>query len=163
MGAMRFRHELTYDATPAEVFAMLGDQAFRERVCAAQEVVSADITITRTGDGFRLVTTQVQKTAGLPAIARKFAGDTTEAVVEEAWTGPARAALKITAPGKPTSATGTITLTSAGTRTTELVEVDITVKVPLIGRRLEALMADNIKSGLLVEQTVGTAWLAGER
>ena len=37
------------------------------------------------------------------------------------------------------------------------------VKVPLIGGKLETLMADNIDAGLSVEHSVGTAWLRGER
>ena len=45
MAAMKFRHELTYDATPAEVFAMLADPAFREAACAAAGVISADVTV----------------------------------------------------------------------------------------------------------------------
>ena len=35
--------------------------------------------------------------------------------------------------------------------------------VPVIGGKLEALMADNIKAGLEVEQTTGAAWLGGQR
>ena len=126
MSAMKFTHELTYDASPAEVYAMLSDPAFREEVCRAQQVVSAEVTLTpRDAGGFHLVVDQVQDTAGLPSIARRITGG------------------------------------AAGTR--EVVELDVKVKVPLVGGKLEALMADNIKSGLEVEQGVGTAWLAGAR
>lgn len=42
---MKFRRELAYEAAPpAEVFAMLADPAFREKVAAAQDVVSIDVT-----------------------------------------------------------------------------------------------------------------------
>ncbi|CAN5365294.1 DUF2505 domain-containing protein [soil metagenome] len=160
---MKFRHELTYAATPDEVFAMLSDQAFREKVAAAQEVVSVQISLTPRGSGFELTNDQVQNTAGLPAIAKKIAGDTTRAVITESWSGPTGGSLEITAPGKPTSAKGTITLSTTATGTSEVVELDVKVKVPLIGGKLEALMADQIKSGIEVEQTVGAAWLAGER
>ena len=47
--------------------------------------------------------------------------------------------------------------------TAEVVELDVKVKVPVVGGKLEGLMADNIKQGLEVEQTVGTAWLGGDR
>ena len=108
---MKFRHELTYDAPPADVFAMLADPAFREKVAAAQDVVSADITLTPDGEGFDLVSDQVQNTAGLPAIAKKIAGDTTQAILTEHWADARGGSLEITAPGKPTSAKGTIALT----------------------------------------------------
>ena len=42
MCAMRFRHELSYDAPPDRVFAMLADPEFRRASCEAMEVISAD-------------------------------------------------------------------------------------------------------------------------
>jgi hypothetical protein len=42
-------------------------------------------------------------------------------------------------------------------------EAEVKVKVPLIGGRLESLMADLVASGMDKEQTAGTAWLQGER
>lgn len=160
---MRFRHELVYDAPPDEVFAMLSDKAFRQKVAAAQDVVSADVEITARGGGFRLVSTQVQNTAGLPAIAKKIAGDTTDVVVTEEWPGPDGGTIDITAPGKPTSATGDLTLSPHGEGTRELVELEIKVKVPLVGGKLESLMADQVKEGYLLEHEVGVAWLEGDR
>lgn len=159
---MKFRHELTYDSPPDDVFAMLSDPAFREKVATAQGVVSADVTLTPTGEGFDLVNDQVQNTSGLPAIARKIVGDTTRAVLTEQWPDSRGGALEIATPGKPMSAKGTIALLEAAGGTSELVELEVTVKVPLIGGKLEALMADTIRNELEVEQTVGAAWLAGE-
>ncbi len=163
MAAMKFRKELAYDADPADVFAMLSDPAFREKVARAQEVVSVDVQLTPSSGGFSLVNDQVQNTAGLPALAKKIAGDTTQAVITEEWSTPDGGSISITAPGKPTKAEGTIKLTSGTTGTIEVVELDVKVKVPLIGGKLEQLMADNIDSGFDVEHAVGQAWLAGER
>lgn len=163
MTAMKFRHALSYDAPPAEVFAMLSDPAFREKVTVAQGVVSADVRLTPRGEGFDLDMDQVQNTAGLPAIAKKIAGDTTAITLQERWPDASGGTLEIIAPGKPTSAVGTITLAPQGSGTVETVELEIKVKVPLIGGKLENLMADNVRSGMDVEQTVAAAWLAGER
>lgn len=160
---MKFRHELSYDAPPDEVFAMLVDPAFRAKVCEAQGVVSHDITLTPNDAGFTLVNDQVQDTAGLPSIAKKIVGDTTRAVIEEDWTSRTGGTVSITAPGKPTTATGTVRLEARGGGTTEVVELDVKVKVPVIGGKLEKLMAENIEAGLDVEQGVGTAWLGGQR
>lgn len=162
MCAMKFRKELSYDAPPADVFAMLADPAFRERVCAAQDVVSADVTLTPSGSGFTLVMDQVQKTAGLPAVAKKFAGDTTQAVVKESWSDQVRGSVEIITPGKPTNAAGTVTLSATAAGTTETVELDVKVKVPLIGGKLEQLMVDNIEHGYAVEHSVGVEWLAAK-
>lgn len=160
---MKFRHELAYDASPADVYAMLADPAFRTKVCEAQQVVSHDITLTPSGAGFTLVNDQVQNTAGLPAIAKKIAGDTTRAVINEDWKDASGGSLEITAPGKPTSSKGTITLVERNGGTVEVVELEVKVKVPLIAGKLEALMADQIQAGMDIEHTVGAAWLAGER
>jgi uncharacterized protein YndB with AHSA1/START domain len=163
MSTMKFRKELAYDADPEDVFAMLSDSGFREKVARAQDVVSVDVRLTPSSGGFSLVNDQVQNTAGLPAIAKKIAGDTTRAVMTEEWSTPTGGAISITAPGKPTKAEGTITLKPAGTGTTEVVELEVKVKVPLIGGKLEQLMADQIDSGYDVEHQVGQAWLAGEQ
>jgi uncharacterized protein YndB with AHSA1/START domain len=40
---MKFRHDLTYDAPPADVFAMLADPELRPAACAAQDVISAAV------------------------------------------------------------------------------------------------------------------------
>ena len=159
MCAMKFRTELSYDASPDEVFAMLSDPAFREQVAEAQGVVSVEVRLTPHEEGFSLVSDQVQNTAGLPAIAKKIAGDTTQAVVTEEWASRTQGTVSITAPGKPTSASGTVTLAPDGDGTVELVELDVKVKVPLIGGKLEKLMVDTIREGYEVERTVGRAWL----
>ena len=156
---MRFSHELTYDAPPEEVYAMLADPSFRERVSLAREVVSFDVTLTPTDSGFTLVNDQIQPTAGLPSFAKKFAGETTKAIQREEWSDHSEGALTIETPGKPTSMTGTITLSPSGTGTVERVELEIKAKVPLIGGKLESLMADQIREGMDIEHQVGQAWL----
>jgi hypothetical protein len=154
---MRFRHELAYDAAPAEVFEMLADPAFRERVSAAMDVVSAEVSLERDGGGFTLRNDQVQRTAGLPSFAKKFAGDTTRAIQVEEWPDPAGGSIRIEAPGKPTNVQGTISLDAAGSGTTEVVELEIKVKVPLLGGKLEGLVADQVRTGMDVEHEVGQA------
>ena len=46
---MKYSHQMTYDAPPAEVRAMLADPAFREKVCAAMHATRHDVTV----DGVR--------------------------------------------------------------------------------------------------------------
>lgn len=142
---------------------MLTDPAWREKVGAAQGVVSSDVTVTPAGKGARIVIDQVQNTAGLPAIAKKIAGDTTRAVVTEVWASPTTGTIEIVAPGKPTKAVGTVSLVPDGDTTRHVTDLEVTVKVPLVGGKLEKLMADNIGQGLAVEETVGAAWLEGDR
>jgi uncharacterized protein YndB with AHSA1/START domain len=163
MAAMKFRHELTYDAPPAEVFAMLGDPVFREAGCAGPNVLSAEISIEHTDTGFSLVVDRVQKTDDLPAFARTFAGDSTHAIQYEEWTDATRGTLRIEAPGKPSEVAGTITLEPDGDATREIIELELKIKVPLIGGRLEKLLADQVTAGIEAEQQAGIAYLEGRR
>jgi carbon monoxide dehydrogenase subunit G len=160
--AMKFRHELRYDAAPAQVFEMLADPAFRQSVAEAMDVISADVDLQREGDGFTLTVDQLQKTDDLPSFARTFAGDSTQAIQRETWVDASGGALQIEAPGKPTHISGTITLLPDGSGTKEVVELEIKVKVPLIGGKLEKLMAEKVQAGMDVEQQVGTTYLSGK-
>jgi uncharacterized protein YndB with AHSA1/START domain len=160
---MLLRHEIVYDAPLADVFAMLSDPMFRQAAAEATGVISAEVSITPGGEGISVRIDQVQPTEGVPGFAKKFAGETTRAVQTEEWSSPAGGTITIETPGKPTSIKGTLTLTESGGRTTETLEAEVKVKVPLIGGKLESLMADLVAAGMDKEQTAGAAWLQGER
>jgi hypothetical protein len=160
---MLLRHEISYDAPLAEVFAMLSDPAFRQTSATAMGVISADVTIIPNGDGISVTIDQVQPTEGVPGFAKKFAGETTRAVQTEEWVSPAGGTIVIETPGKPTSIKGTLSLTEIGGRTTETLEAEVKVKVPLLGGKLESLMGDLVTKGMDKEQAAGAAWLAGRR
>ena len=163
MSAMKFRHELSYDAGPDRVFEMLADPAFREAVCAAQDVLAAEVDLERSGAGFSLTVDQQQRTDDLPSFARTFAGDSTRAVQREVWEDSTGGTLRIETPGKPSEISGTITLRPEGSGTVEIVELELRVRVPLIGGKLEKLMGDKVRNGMDVEHGVGTDWLKGNR
>jgi hypothetical protein len=157
---MRFRHELVYDAPPDAVFAMLADPAFREAACAAQDVISAEVTLERAGDGFTLTIDQQQRTDDLPSFAKAFAGDSTQAIQREEWPDARGGSLRIDAPGKPSSVAGAITLEPEGDGTREIVELELKIRVPLVGGKLEKLLAEKITAGMDAEHEVGIAYLA---
>jgi uncharacterized protein YndB with AHSA1/START domain len=163
MRTMKLRHEITYDAPLADVYAMLADPAFRQSSATAMGVISADVTITPNGEGMSVHIDQVQPTEGVPGFAKKFAGETTRAVQTEEWDSPAGGTITIETPGKPTSIRGTLALTETGGRTTETLDVEVKVKVPLIGGKLESLMAELVTAGMDKEQGAGEAWLGGGR
>ena len=160
---MLLRHEIVYDAPLADVFAMLSDPMFRQAAAEATGVISAEVDITPSGEGISVRIDQVQPTEGVPGFAKRFAGETTRAVQTEEWSSPAGGTISIETPGKPTSINGTLSLTESGGRTTETLEAEVKVKVPLIGGKLESLMADLVAAGMDKEQTAGAAWLQGER
>ncbi|MDP3969713.1 MAG: DUF2505 domain-containing protein [Nocardioides sp.] len=163
---MKIRHVSSYPAPADEVHAMLLDPAYRERVCAALEAVSADVRVEEVPGGHQVRIDQVQPTTGVPSFAKKFAGETTRAVQVEEWNGEGperRATLSIETPGKPTRTTGTLALAPEGEGTSVVLDAELSVTVPLIGKKLEGLMAELFTNGRDTEHQVGLAWLEGDR
>lgn len=160
---MRIRHQLTYDASPDQVYAMLADPVFRERVLAAMDTVSHDVTLTPAGPGMTVRIDMVQHTRGVPGFAKKVVGEQTQVVQTERWADQRGAQLELEIPGKPGHVRGTITLAEDGTGTVETFDGEVTVNIPLVGGKLEGVVAKLFVSGMDTEQHVGTGWLAGAR
>ncbi len=157
----RIRHELAYDSPVEDVAAMLADPAFREEVCDYQRVISREVTITRSGaDGMEVVIDMVQPARGIPSFAQKFVGDTINIVQTESWSSPTRGSITVAIPGKPGEMSGTATLAEAGSGTVETVELTVKVGIPLVGGKLEGLIAGLLEKALVAENTVGREWLS---
>lgn len=160
---MRFRHRQEYDATPADVHAMFADQAFREKVCRAQKATTASVNIEPDGDAMSVMVDQTRPAEGIPGYARRIVGDDIRILQVERWSGASGAALEVTIPGKPGELKGTITVAGGDQHTVKTVDGDLKVPVPLLGARLEGLVAGLLTQALDTEQKVARAWLAGER
>ena len=148
--------KLTYDATAEAVAAMLDDPEFREEVLERQRVVRGSVTI----DGDVVTIEQVRSADDIPSFAQKFVGDEILIVQTENWTSPTSADVRLTIPGKPGEAVGTLELVESGGTTTEVVDLDLTVKIPLVGGKIEQLIAGIFSAALDVEQKAGREWLA---
>lgn len=161
MAAMRLTHELRYDAPPAQVYAMLADPTFRERVCDAQRVISRTVTITPTVSGMEVEIDETQPATGIPSFAQKFVGDQIRIVQHESWATPTGAELALDIPGKPGTMRGTITLAPEGTGTVQTVDAELKVALPLVGGKLEQMIAGLLVSALKVENRLGRDYLGG--
>ena len=162
MRVMLLRHEISYAAPLADVFAMLSDPDFRQASATAMGVISADVVITPNDEGISVRIDQVQPTEGVPSFAKKFAGDSARAITTQVWSG-STASYQVETPGKPTGIKGTASVTASGTGSVLLYDLEVKASVPLIGGKLEKLMVELTTEGFDKEQTVGAAWLAGER
>lgn len=160
---MRFLHEMRYDAPLAEVRAMLADPAFRERVCEAADSLRHQVRITLSDGDMSVSVDQVMPAEGIPSFARKIVGDEIEVLQREQWSGTSQAALDVSIPGKPGHLKGSITLAEQGGQTVETVAGEVKVHIPVLGGKLEKLIADLLGSALRSEHRVGQAWLAGDR
>jgi hypothetical protein len=147
---------LTYDAPAEAVAAMLDDPAFREAVLERQKVERGSVEI----DGDHVRIEQVRSGADLPSFARKFAGDEITIVQQETWTSATADDIALQNPGKPGEAVGTLVLTESGGTTTETVDLVVSVRIPLVGGKVEGLIADMVGHALDREHEVGVEWLA---
>lgn len=148
-------YEMTYDAPIDTVQQMLFDPAFREAVCDAQHAVSRQVI--STPPAVRVEYTQ--KVQGLPSFAAKFVGETIQVIQNENWAGH-DAQVTVEIPGKPGSISGTFKLVESGGRTIQRVALDVTVRMPLVGGKLESLIADLFLTALKREERTGREWLA---
>jgi Protein of unknown function (DUF2505) len=160
---MKFRHDLSYDAGVDEVYAMLADPVFREEVCQAARVIRHSVTITPRTAGMTVEVNQTQPAKGIPSFAKKFVGDEIHIVQAEDWPDSSGAALDVAIPGKPGHFKGSIALTDNGSGTVETVAGEIKVNIPLLGGKLEKLIADMLLAALKSEQKVARTWLAADR
>ena len=154
--ATRLTKTLTYDASAEAVAAMLDDTGFREEVLERQRVVRGSVSI----EGDHVTVEQVRSSDDIPSFARSFVGDEILIVQTESWTSPTSADVRLAIPGKPGEAVGTLELVESGGTTTESIDLDLTVKIPLVGGKIEKLIAGIFSSALDVEQRVGREWLA---
>ena len=107
-------------------------------------------------------TDEKQQVAGVPSFAKKFVGESTQAIKTAAWTGDT-ADFTVDTPGKPTSMGGSASLSSSGDTTTLSYDLNVKASVPLVGGKLEKLVCDLTNAGFDTEHAVGEAWLRGER
>lgn len=85
----------------------------------------------------------------------------TESLRREApgrWAGDVDVAI----PGTPASAVGSIRLHDTGPGSVLLVQADVTVKVPFLGGKIEAVIADQVQQLLTAETAFTLEWLAGK-
>lgn len=156
----RLQHELTYDAPMAEVAEMLADTSFREEVCDYIGVKRAMVSIDSDDNGMEVTIDQVRTAQGIPSFAKKFVGDEINIVQRESWSSPAEGDITVTIPGKPGDMKGTARLSESDGVTTEAVDMRVKVNIPVVGGKIEGLIADLLLKALKAENEVGRDYLS---
>lgn len=159
----RVSHTLTYPgATVHDVFAMYGDPAYREAVSTYQQVVDFDCRITPNGDGMDVQLEQAHGTDRIPSFAQRLVGHEIRFLQRETWDSPAGADIHVTIPGKPGEMTGRETLTQSGDDVVQQIDLAVKVSIPLVGGKVEDLIAGFLGKAFDAENKVGVKWLRGE-
>jgi hypothetical protein len=111
------------------------------------------------------MTVDLERTYGttlVPSFARNFVGATIDLVQREEWSTPTEATFEVSIPGKPGEMNGTARLVQDGPDTVENIAMDVRVSVPLVGGKLEDLIAGLLQDAFRAENKVGVKWLAGQ-
>jgi Protein of unknown function (DUF2505) len=155
---MRVTHEVRYDASPDDVYAMLTDPVFREKAAKTQGATKVEVTV----DGGSVRIDMVSPNTDIPAFARKVVGVSVHAIQEEEWDGRS-ADFAITTPMMPAAIRGRRELVADGDGCLDTFEGESKVRIPVIGGKLEKLFAEKLAAGWDAEHGVGVSWLEGDR
>lgn len=154
---MQLTSRQEFPAPPADVYAMVTDEAFLRH--AAAEMGSPDARVSTSSDH-----TAVEASVEAPPEVRPFVGERLAIVQEVRW-GPVDAdgarsgTFSITVPGKPVTFEGTVRLEPTASGSVIDHAGDLSVRIPLLGARIEKEAAPAILEALDVQARVGRAWL----
>jgi hypothetical protein len=131
-------------------------RALQDRSTVIQELEES-------GDGWRL-TVEREVDANLPDFAKKVLGDTNRLIQREVWHKSGEdyvCDVVIDSPGKPVAIKGTMRMERTGPDTSNW-HVDFAIKasVPLVGGKIEQLVADEAQDNLAKEYAFNQQWLA---
>jgi len=160
--AKNIRHEVVYTgATVSRIADLVCDPAFREAVADYQRTVRNAVSVEAVGDATQVVVELVHGTERVPSFARRFVGDEIPIVQTENWRDAA-AEIRVEIPGKPGDVKGSARIVQRGDDVVESVELTVKVGIPLVGGKIEELIAGLLVKALNAEHKVGEKWLIGE-
>ncbi len=148
---------LDFAAPPADVYAMMTDQAYLDEVCVASHSIRYETSVA--GD-----TTHASRTLPAPDSAARFTGPELVIVEDIVWgaaaaNGSRTGTMTMTVQGQPVTLKGRLTLAAGGRGTKVDLDGELKVAIPLLGRKLEQSSAPAVLAGFRTQQQVGDRWL----
>lgn len=165
---MRISESFHYPASVDQVWEMMTDEQFHERVCVATFATSHTVSVTWHGDEATVVTTRHLPTDGFPDFARPLVGHSLTATQTIRYRSPEAdgtrvGELRISMGTAPIGLTGRVVISPQGDRSTHVaVTGNLVCAIPFLGSKIEQVAASPALAGIRKEQGVGLAWLAGE-
>jgi hypothetical protein len=154
---MRILTTLHFTAAPEDVAAMLVNPSFAEHV--AQEIKATKVTTQDLDKGMTAVF-QV----GSPQGAAKILGPTMKLSETVTWQKPHADGSRLghmsfSIEGIPASAQGPLRLDVIEEGTEMVFDADFTVRVPLVGKRIEQMAHESLTAIITACEQVGNRWL----
>jgi hypothetical protein len=164
---MKIRHAAKYAAGATAVFAALTDPQFLTRKSEAIKATDISASADPVADGSAVTTLRRKVDLELPGFAKKALGGGGIMIVDKQEWGPPdadgnrTAAASGTMEGHSGGFHGTVSILGDGPDSaTVVVEGDVKVSMPLIGGKIEKMVAGLITKMLDSDQRVLTKWLA---
>lgn len=160
---MKLSETTTSDINVEEAFQAHREQSVRELACKESGALSWEVTIAEQGGRTRIQVDRVMP-PNVPDFVKKFLGDTISVRQVEEWSAPEpdgtrKADVKVTIKGQPASMIGTAVLKPQGSGSVEVVEGEVKVNVPFVGKKIEPEIVKVLAAALKIEQRVGVEWV----
>jgi hypothetical protein len=158
-----------YDCSVDQVHRVLRDKKYwlARLADSGADEARLDAIDLRADGGVTVVTTQVLRSDRLPSVVSQFHRGDLEIRREESWSPLHSCRADATVSGSiasaPVSLAGAAELSGEGDRCRLALRADVEVRVPLVGRKLENFIGNQLMGLLIAEQRFTTAWIAGER
>lgn len=155
-----------YGGTVEQVHRAFGDERYWLARLADSGVDDSSLDALDTGaDGaVRIATTQVIRRDRLPGVAAQFIRGDLSIKREESWSpardGSSTASVRASIPGAPVHVEGTAVLAGAPKGSTLTYKAAVEVKIPLVGGKLEGVIAAQLVDLVTAEQRFTTVWIA---
>jgi hypothetical protein len=153
---MKLKEQFTYPAGAAAVFDLIQDAAFRKKSVEATGGRDVDVDVKPSGDGvtITILRSQPATSSRVPDFIKSFIGETVRVKQIEKWSkadadGNRTADISLHIQGQPAGMDGRASLTNktAGTAAF-VVQGDVRVKVPFVGKKIEPFVAKVIEKSL---------------
>lgn len=161
---MDFEYVMTYDADPDRVYEMSLTDDFIVGRCEAVGAQDIEVEVRRRDDGGAAAKVRRKSPVRLPGVLRNWVGD--GMVVQDTHTwgaatpdGSRDGTFHGHIIGTPVHMAGTLEFRPNGSTTVLTIRGTIGVHVPVIGSRLEPLVAQMLRSNFDVEQDYARQWL----
>lgn len=154
-----------YGGTVEQVHRAFGDERYwlARLTDSGADMYSLDSMVLDEQGGIDVVTTQTLRADRLPGVVTQFHRGDLSFVREETWTpvldGKATATVKGSIPGAPAHLTGTAVLSPAGSGSRLEFTVEVEVRVPLVGGKIENFIGGQLVDLLIAEQRFTTLWI----
>ncbi|GAB3821468.1 DUF2505 domain-containing protein [Tessaracoccus terricola] len=158
---MQLNYEHTYNGTPEQVVALMRNKDFITDVAEHAGATSHDVAISGN-------VTQLRMTLPVPGDVAKFVGGEVDLSQRFEWSDPAAdgsstGKVDVTVKGLPITVAATAVLRPAGDATSGSYSGDLRVKIPLVGGKVEKMVAPFIEQAFAGIERRAQDWLARDQ